>query len=485
MLPRRMRILTALALLLAMGCHRPAPPTDRTTLRRTPLVEVFEACKESVVKFTATRVEVKKPTQPKGKTTRVTHTQWGSGCVLHEAGYILTNAHMLKFDGTRKATTFDGKSYPVRVIAADEAHDLALVKIDAGRPLKPLRLGRSADLMVGEPAITIGNPFGIKFWMASGIISGLGRSTNTEHAHLTDMIVTDASINPGTSGGPLLNVLGEWVGLCTSAKRDAENIGYAIPIDKVRALLPDMVAPEGRYGFVLGMKVATNGPPTVTQVVNDSPAEAAGIRVGDVITRIGKSPLRVGIHFTLALIGRQGGEKLPIKLLRDGKPVDTTVTLGTVAERPSDKVGRLVQGLDYKLYRGRWTRLPDFQKLKPSATGTLPSFGLGPAKGKESHGLAIAGYVDIPADGNYAFYTRSDDGSRLWIGDRLVVDNDGLHTAVQKRGFIALKAGKHPIRVAFFDHGGEEALEVHYEGPGIKKQPIPPKAIFRPAPKRH
>ena len=487
---RRQLAATRVALALAgavAGCVAPwasgpaaAPSSSRETQRRTAYVEVFEACKGSVVKFTATRKERKKPPDGKGNATTVTHTQWGSGCIIHPAGYVLTNSHMLLFEGKRAAETWDGKRYPVRLIAADDLNDLALLKIERQEPFQPLRLGRSSDVMVGEPAITIGSPFGIRFTMATGIVSGIGRSTNTEHTHLHRLIQTDAAINPGSSGGPLLNILGELIGICVSAKRDAENIGFVIPIDHIRRVLPDILSPEQRYGYVLGLEVATGGPAIVAGVAEGSPAHAAGIRVGDLVTHVGGTAVRRGLDFYLALVERKGGQTLALRLVRADATLKPTLTLGTVPLRPADKIDGLVSGLDYKAYSGRWERLPDFSKLKPTATGTMTSFGLGDLAGKEGFGLDLSGYIDVYRDGVYLFYAKSDDGSKLWIADRLVVDNDGLHSSQERRGFIALKAGKHPIRVAMFEATGEDALAVAYEGPILPKQPIPAAALWRP-----
>ena len=281
-----LRALLALPIALsAAGCMCPARPSPEA-MRRTAVTKVFAECKGSVVKFTATRTETTEKPAPNGKgpvtRVRTTHTQWGSGCIIHPAGYVLTNSHMLRFEGHRVALLADGKTCPARAIAEDPANDLALMKLEAGRPLTPLKLGHSSQVIVGEPAITIGNPFGIEFTVASGIVSGVGRGTNTDYSNLTDMVQTDASINPGTSGGPLLNILGEMIGLCTSSKKEAENIGFATPVDKIRAVFADLVAAEQRYGFVLGLQVASDGPARVVEVAKDSPAAAAGIQVGGI-----------------------------------------------------------------------------------------------------------------------------------------------------------------------------------------------------------
>jgi len=476
----------ALTLIALAGCipprgakpaAEPEPPHDAR--RRTPYVEVFEARRGAVVKFTAKRRETKKDDQ--GKQTTVTHTQWGSGCIIHPAGYIVTNAHMLGFQGVRTAETFDGRSHPVRLIAADDRNDLAIMKIDRPQPFRPLPFARSGDALVGEPALVIGSPFGIRFTLSRGIVSGLGRSTSTEHAHLHHLIQTDAAINPGNSGGPLLDIRGRMLGVCVSSKRDADNIAFAIATDHIRRVLPDILAPEQRYGYILGLDVGRCGPAVVSKVADASPAAAAGIRHGDLITHVGGQPIRFALDVPLALIDRRGGQALPIRLVRSDATRTVTVTLGSVAFRPPDTVeGTLVSGLDLKAYKGKWSRLPDLDGLEPAASGTLDTVGLGDWADKEAFALDLRGYLSVAKDGVYIFHLTSDDGSRLWIGDRLVVDNDGLHAAEERRGFIALKAGRHPIRVAMFEAGGGDALALAWEGPGFPKQPIPNTVLWRP-----
>jgi hypothetical protein len=336
--------------------------------------------------------------------------------------------------------------------------------------------------MVGEPALTMGNPFGIGFTMDAGIISGVGRNIKTEYTLLLDMIQTDACINPGNSGGPLLDIHGELIGVCTSTKMGAENIGFAISIDHIRTVLRELLAPEARYGFVLGIQVAADGPARVTAVAKGSPAEAAGIRVGDVVAAVGGQPIRNQIDFLLALVERKAGQTLTVQLRRGWGSTERKVTLEPVTLRPAQQVADLAPGLNWKQYSGQWEHLPDFDRLTPAASGTMTQFGLGPFAGKECFGLKFAGYVDAPADGVYSFWTRSDDGSRLWIGDQVVVDNDGLHPAIERGGFISLKAGKHPLTVAYFQGPGESELKVLWEGPALKRQEIPAAALFRSGP---
>ena len=484
--PRWMRWgVTALALAVG-GCGaadgeggRIASPVEaRRAMRRTPEAELFEKCSRSVVTFTARRVEKRPP----ARGGDLTHTERGSGFVIHSGGYILTVCHALAKGGRPEIHLQDGKVCPARVIAQDHARDLALLKIDAGRPLKPLKLGHSGDLMVGEKVFVLGNPFGFGLSLGAGLVTGVGRSTKTDFSYLTGMIQTDAGVNPGVSGGPLVNIFGEVIGMAISRKDEADGIGLVTAIDTVRTALPGLIAAEGRYGFVLGVKMDANDTARVKEVVAGSPAAAAGVRAGDVVVSIGGAEIADGVGFHLALIDRKGGAKLPLKLRRGGGYIEATATLGTVAPHPAEKVVNLAPGLEYKAYRGHWQRLPDVRRLKPAETGTMPTFGLGRYAGKDDFALELTGYLDVPADGVYAFHLLSDDGSRLWIGERLVVDHDGLHAAIEKRGFVPLKAGKHPIRVACFEAGGDDALKVLYEGPGIRKQEIPAKALFHKKP---
>ncbi len=136
---------------------------------------------------------------------------------------------------------------------------------------------------------------------------------------------------------------------------------------------------------------------------------------------------------------------------------------------------------EYYEYAGRWSKLPDFDKLERAAAGTVPTFDLSVRKRNDRFAFRFRGYIEVPADGTYTFHLLSDDGSRLWIGSDLVVDHDGLHAAGEKSGQVNLKAGKHPITVEFFQAGGAQRLEVSYEGPRTAKQPIPKSALWRSA----
>ena len=146
--------------------------------------------------------------------------------------------------------------------------------------------------------------------------------------------------------------------------------------------------------------------------------------------------------------------------------------------KDADKTGELVAGLEYKYYEDKYDLLPDFDGLKEKETGTIEKFTLDKKKREENYGFKFSGFIDIATEGNYSFYTSSDDGSRLYIGPYEVVDNDGLHGQVEVKGEIKLKPGKHAISVHFFQQGGGAGLDVLYEGPKVAKQSIPANVLF-------
>jgi alpha-L-fucosidase len=168
------------------------------------------------------------------------------------------------------------------------------------------------------------------------------------------------------------------------------------------------------------------------------------------------------------------------RCFREGQPVSNAAqaTFAKVPPRPAVKVDNLNQGIRYAYFEGNWDRLPDFKNLKPLKEGVLPNFDFSPRKEGEYFGFEYTGFIRVPETAVYAFFTDSDDGSRLYIGDSLVVDNDGLHAMHEEKGVIALSAGLHPIRVTFFEKTGGDDLKVYYKSLQRKKQPIPDALLF-------
>ena len=176
-----------------------------------------------------------------------------------------------------------------------------------------------------------------------------------------------------------------------------------------------------------------------------------------------------------------GGERMPIP---DASLVYDPSVLPTLEAADAAR-DHLIGGIEYEYFEGKWKQLPDFDTLTPVATGVVDGFTLAPRQRDDLFAFRFRGYIDIPEYGFYTFYTTSDDGSRLYIGDQLVVDNDGLHAARERSGRIALERGRHAITVTVFERYGEEVLEVAYSGPRFDKEPIGPTVLFRLDPARN
>lgn len=263
----------------------------------------------------------------------------GSGFIINKSGLVLTNAHVV--DKADKVTVRlkDGRTFVGKVQGADEVTDLALVKIDAGGDLPVASLGSSSDVQVGDWAIAVGNPLGLDNTVTLGIISTLRRSSaqvGIANKRL-DFIQTDAAINPGNSGGPLLNAKGEVIGINTAIRGDAMGIGFAIPIDKAKAIAAQLEAGERVAHPYLGVMMEDltpeiaqqiNSNPNsvilvpsingilVARVVPKSPAANAGIRPGDVIVQVDGQRITKGEELLNIVDNSTVGQVLQLKVQR-------------------------------------------------------------------------------------------------------------------------------------------------------------------------
>ena len=478
-------ILCALLLVsLSLGCQaqdeksenaEPAAFADWTA--------AFDSCKDSAVD-----VFILTPTDRPDVFFAVV----GAGVIINEAGYILTNSHVAMQEGRRLIGLYGGEKLPYQVVARNNALDLAVIKIVADPPTAPLnrkftpaRIGRSGVLKIGDTVFAVGNPEGSEHMVAVGQVTNptanWGYQWGDGGTWYHDMIGTNAGIRSGYSGGPLFNMSAELVGIsCGSMTGDDSDTGFAIPIDRVIEMMPQVLDLEGPRGFVLGMNVAALGPGAVIEVAKGSPAEEAGLEVDDVVTSINGKPVKVGLDFYLELMNAQGGDKLALETVRGGSPKKTTLTLGTVPLHDAQKVENLAPGVRFEYYETKksWASLPDFDALTPVKTGVAATIDAVPYQGRDRYGLRFDGYIKVPADGPYVFYLASDDGSRLWLDDKLVVDNDGLHGPVGKKGYVSLKAGYHRITVTYFELSGGDSLYVSYDGPGIGTQWVPASVLF-------
>ena len=253
----------------------------------------------------------------------------GSGVLIDPRGYILTNEHVLWGASRITVLLSNSQRYEAEVVGADPSSDLAVIRIEAEEPLPSVPMGNSADLMIGETVVAIGNPLGLSNTVTVGVLSALGREVRGGDRVYTDFIQTDAPINPGNSGGPLLNILGELVGINTSIVADAEGIGFAIPIDRAKVVVDELVH-FGRVRDVwLGMDVRDSGGGrsfdspesrvTVTRSYVGGPADRAGVKPGDVVVTLDDRPVRTVNDWNTAIGSAKVGTKVRVQVDRDGR----------------------------------------------------------------------------------------------------------------------------------------------------------------------
>jgi S1-C subfamily serine protease len=302
--------------------------------RRTPAVEIFRRYKDSVICVTGPAIYGRGQLKLveeffAGRRNREV-TSLGSGFVIHESGYILSNVHTVEKVIAHSVTLRDGKMYPADLLALDRRHDLALLKIDAGRPLPVVKFARGGDLMIGEPVIVIGNPFGLPLTCTTGVVSAVGRATQPDGlpgVTLHDMLQTDASINVGSSGGPWFNALGDVIGITAVKRMNSDNIAFGVPVAAIRSCLPEMLDVERRDGITTGLALSAMEPAQVAAVEAGSPAAVAGVLPGDLLERLDEKPILGRLEFCLALIGHKPHDAVKLDLLRDRKPAEVTLTL--------------------------------------------------------------------------------------------------------------------------------------------------------------
>ena len=262
----------------------------------------------------------------------------GTGIIISSDGYVLTNAHVVDRASRVSVTTpASTKALSATVVGADGGNDLALLKVADANGLPAAELGRSADVKVGDDVVAIGNALGLRGdpTVTRGIVSALNRTVE----NLTGMIQTDAAINPGNSGGPLVNSAGQVIGINTAVAADgAQNIGFAIPIDKAKALADRLKTGQGPAPVAfLGVSTTETDDGSagaeVVEVVAGGPADRAGIRIGDLIVTFAGKPVGSADSLSGLVQARQPGETVQVVVERNGSPRTVSVTLGT---RPGD-----------------------------------------------------------------------------------------------------------------------------------------------------
>lgn len=282
----------------------------------------------------------------------------GSGFVYDTAGHIVTNYHVVQNADSIEVGLSDALTIPAQVVGVDPPNDLAVLKIDVpAEELHPLELGSSADLRVGQRAIAIGNPFGLDRTLTTGVISALGRPLLTENnVTIFNVIQTDAAINPGNSGGPLLDSRGRVIGVSTAIQAGAQGIGFAVPVDTVKRVVPALIA-DGVYrhpwlGFLgyditpalaHALQLPVDRGILVAQLYQGGPADKAGLigaqqevvignrRIlsgGDIVTAVNGEPVDNWMRlFEYLELQTRPGDVVTLSIIRNGQPLEIDVTL--------------------------------------------------------------------------------------------------------------------------------------------------------------
>ncbi len=352
--------------LLAFGVLLLAAARADETSRRSPVVRAVERDGPAVVNISTERIVVQTLRDPfvdpffeeffgrvSPPARRVKTTSLGSGVLIDPDGYLVTNEHVTRKASRIHVTLADGTALEAELIAEDRAADLALCKVTAARPLPFVSLDAVADLMIGETVIALGNPFGLENSVTVGVVSAKNRSLMNEgRVAYRDLVQTDASINPGNSGGPLLNVDGELIGINAAVYSQAEGIGFAIPVSRVRRVLGEMLDPRRTGCGWLGLRVeAGRGSGlVVAEVEPEGPAAKAGIRTGDLVAALDGKERPAFFPYLKAMASRKPGETVTLGILREDTVLTVTLRAG-IPPRPSaarlvrDRLGLSVQAL--------------------------------------------------------------------------------------------------------------------------------------------
>ena len=426
----------------------------------------------------------------------------GSGSVIDPRGYVLTAKHVV---GDNHVVLLRGRP-PMRaeLIGEMPEFDLAILKLGKrafnrpaspeypldGTPLDFIRLGSVDEIMLGETILNIGNPGGRGIVVTRGIISSLGiyggnalamatQSSNGFNQHLQ----FDAASNPGNSGGPLINVVGQQVGLVTSSIRGEEGIHFAVPPDTIRGAISELLRPELRQRYVSGMKVdAQQSSVIVGEVESDSPADDSGILHGDEIVAIDGRELRDVIDWEFTRLELRPNQEVKLDLVREGKEVVVKLKLAKRKPMPSlqgiDALpGLLCRAAAYDPQVGSPLDDDDRPTKQPMVEPVVTATPSGLAR-REHFELQYEGLLQIENTGVHRIAIKSDDGSKLYVHDHLVVDNNGNHADQIRTGWVDLAAGMHPIRIEYYEDEGDENLELLIAEGDNELQSVPAGRLF-------
>jgi serine protease Do len=328
---------------------------ETSSLRRTPIVVAVEKVSPAVVNISTEKIVRSRSSfgfsdpffdqffqdflDPFPR-RQYKQSSLGSGVLIDEKGYVLTNQHVILKASKITITLADNREFEGELVGADARFDLAVVKVLTEEQLPVVKIGSSADLMIGEPVIAIGNPFGLSHTITTGVISALNRAIRVDDDRIfRGFIQTDAPINPGNSGGPLINILGDVIGINTAIYGNAQGIGFAIPIDRAKRIARELIAHGEVRSAWVGISIQDITPNIaqyfdynssdgvlISQVSPKSSAERAGLKQGDIITALDSQPVRDVEGYNALIAEYTPEDSISFSIIRNGKSLDIKVS---------------------------------------------------------------------------------------------------------------------------------------------------------------
>ncbi len=455
---KTMRIACGLVAIGSANCMSQAiAQLTEGSIRRTPLVKVIESAEKTVVGLF---------------TIDAAKSAWisGSGAIVNPNGYVLTNNHVVP--SKEGYAVYEGKAIPFRVVGRLPERDLALVKLSGEHTWPDSIVGRNNDLMNGETVVTAGNPGGRGIVFTAGIVSNKSMMTNAGNALVMSQfspidgrdkyIQFDAASNPGNSGGPLIDLESRLIGIVSGSFSQEQNVNYAIPIDRVRASAMALIEPEVRHQRRTGITIDPNADGCLVESVEaKSSASEAGVKKGDVIVSVGGRKVRQILDWVIAMdLTLPGKSKMEMEI-RSADEIRSVSFLPQAALPFKPVIVEEPQpGLRYKIYAGSFTRMPNFPPMSIEQEGTVDQFllSLAAKKGRENFAAIFDGFLDINTTALYRVAIISDDGSKLFAHEQLLVDNDFNHPPQPASRLVRLESGLHPISIQYYQATGGAEL---------------------------
>lgn len=433
-------------------CAPTLEATDKDP-RITPLVRAVRHCQESVVNIHTEKTGRGEAESRffSSKSRKV--TGMGTGIVVDERGYIVTNYHVIQDVDQITVTLKDGEVLDARPVSFDRRQDMAIIQVNSSSPLTVMEMGISSDVLLAEQVFAVGNAFGYEHTVTAGIVSALGRDVEVDETQAYEnLIQTDASINPGNSGGPLLNVLGEVIGINVAIRAGAQRIGFAIPIDDARRTIARLLSTERLNGvshgvFSSDIREGNNKRLKVDTVAVGSAADRCGLQKGDLITSIRGIEIHDGADLERSLLDIPVGTVLDVDVTRGGKSValKMNVGVGKAAVAPRNPV-RTVSADTRNLSEVRQNVLnllgmhleslptDDLRRLQKTHNGGLRVASIRTGSRAERHGIRV-GDILLGLDG---FETLDDRNLKFILQDSRVRRLETLSFQIHREGRGAL-----------------------------------------------